>query len=67
MILCLGLAPIAAVAAGYICESFVVEYLVLALCALVALAFYVLIIKFQGDSLARREVEILEAVKEPSQ
>jgi len=67
MILCMGLAPIAAVAAGYISESFLVEYLVLAACALVAVGFYVLIIKFQGDSLSRREVEILEAVKEPSQ
>jgi len=66
MILCMGLAPIAAVAAGYIFESFVVEYLVLTACALVAVAFYVLTIKFQGDSLARREVEILEVVKEPS-
>jgi len=67
MILCMGLAPIAAVAAGYISESFIVEYLVLTACALVAVGFYVLIIKFQGDSFERREVEILEAVKEPSQ
>jgi hypothetical protein len=67
MVLFMGLPPFAAVAAGYIFESFLVEYLAIAGCALLAVAFYALIIKFQGDSLERREVEILEAVKEPSE
>jgi hypothetical protein len=33
----------------------------------VAVGFYFLIIKFQGESLERREIEILEVVKETSQ
>jgi hypothetical protein len=67
MILFMGLPPFAAVAVGYITESFLVEYVVLAACAAVAVGFYFLIIKFQGESLERREIEILEVVKETSQ
>ena len=67
MILFMGLPSFAAVAAGYITESFLVEFVVLAACAALAVGFYFLIIKFQGESLERREVEILEVVKEASQ
>ena len=66
MVLFMGLPPFAAIAAGYVAESLLVEYLVLAGCAVLAIGFYSLVIKFQGESLQRREVEILEAVKEPS-
>jgi hypothetical protein len=43
-----------------------VEYTLLALFALLALGFYLLMVNFQGRSLAKRELEILEAVKEPT-
>jgi hypothetical protein len=67
MILILGSLPFLATLAGYLSESFLIEYLVLALFALMAIGFYVLMVNFQGRWLARRELEILEAVKEPTQ
>lgn len=67
MILILGFLPFVATLAGYLSENFLVEYGVLALFALLAVGFYVLMVNFQGRSLERRELEILEAVKEPSQ
>jgi hypothetical protein len=66
MILVLGLLPFLATLAGYLSQSFLVEYSVLALFALLALGFYLLMVNFQGRSLAKRELEILEAVKEPT-
>jgi len=66
MILILGLLPFLATLAGYFSASFLVEYVVLALFALTAVGFYVLAVNFQGRSLAKRELEILEAVKEPT-
>ena len=65
MILMLGLPPLAAVAAGYIAESFLVEYVVLVFWAVLAVGFYFLLIKYQGSQLEKREIEILEVVKEP--
>ena len=66
MIFILGLLPFLATLAGYLSESFLVEYAVLALFALLAIGFYLLAVNFQGRSLAKRELEILEAVKEPT-
>ena len=43
-----------------------IEYMVLAVFAVLSVGFYLLIVNFQGRSLARREIEILEVVKEPS-
>jgi hypothetical protein len=34
--------------------------------AVVAVGFYSLMLNFQGRSLAKREIDILEAVREPS-
>lgn len=65
MIFVLGSLPFVATLAGYLSQSFLVEYGVLALFALLAVGFYLLMVKFQGRSLAKRELEILEAVKEP--
>jgi hypothetical protein len=66
MLLLLGVPPLAATLAGYLTESFLIEFAVLALFALSSVVFYFLMINFQGRTLERREIEILEAVKEPN-
>lgn len=59
----LTLPPLAAVAAGFVARSLLVEYVTLGVLAALAIGFYLLIIGSQGESLQRRELEILEAVK----
>lgn len=66
MIAVLGLPPLGAVAAAYIAQSLAIGYVTLFVFALIAVGFYLLIIDSQGELLQRREVEILEAVREPS-
>jgi hypothetical protein len=66
MIFVLSFLPFLATLLGYLSESFLVEYAALALFALLSVGFYVLMVNFQGRSLERRELEILEVVKEPS-
>ena len=66
MMLVLALPPLGATAAGYITQSLAIEYVTLSAFAVVAIAFYLLSIDSQGESLQRREVEILEAVREPN-
>ena len=66
IILLLALPPLAAAAAGFIAQSWVVEYATLALFAVFAVGAYLLVIGSQGEALQRREVEILEAIREPS-
>jgi predicted permease len=65
MVFALVLPPLAATAAGYVAQSLLVEYVTLAVLALVSLGFYMLLINSQGDSLQRRELQILEAVNDP--
>jgi hypothetical protein len=65
MIVFLALPPFAAAAAGYISQNLLVEYVTLAILAALSVGFYVLIIETQGESLQRRELEILEAVTDP--
>jgi len=65
MILGLALPPLAATATGYVAQSLLVEYVTLAVLAALAPGFYLLLINAQGDSLQRRELEILEAVNDP--
>ncbi|HEX8137526.1 MAG TPA: hypothetical protein VF544_08050 [Pyrinomonadaceae bacterium] len=60
--LLMGLAPVLAAAAGYLARSLIVKYVTLLGVACVALALYPLLLERQGRTLARREVEILEAV-----
>jgi len=64
-ILLLTIPPLSATVAGYYMESLLVEYAVLAVCALVSIGVYSFLINFQGRSLQRREIDILEVVKEP--
>ncbi len=65
IIILLMLAPLAATAAGYIGRNVVLEYVTLGVLALLSLVFYWLMIDAQGESLQRRELEILEAVNDP--
>ena len=66
MIFVLLTPPLAATFAGYLAGSFLVQYATLALLALIAVGIYSLLINVQGRTLARRELELLEAVREPT-
>jgi hypothetical protein len=65
MIILLALAPLAAAAAGYVAQSLVIEYVTLAVLAALSVGFYLMMIETQGESLMKREQEILEAVTDP--
>ena len=65
MILLLGIPPLAAVAAGFIFQSLMVEYATLAILAALSLGLYLGVIHSQGEMLQRRELEVLEAVTDP--
>jgi predicted permease len=60
--LLLAVPPFVAAALGYLAQSLIVKYATLSAFASAALLLYRLLIERQGRSLARREVEILEAV-----
>jgi hypothetical protein len=65
MIVLLALVPLAATAAGYVAQSVLVEYVTLALLAVLSLAFYLLLLTFQGEAVQKRELAIHEAVNDP--
>ena len=58
--------PILATLVGYVTRSLFNEYLVLLLFALVSVGLYSVMINLHGRLLARREIDILEAVREPT-
>lgn len=66
ILMLLSVPPLVATAAGYFTHSIFVEYATLAAFVALSIGFYLLIIKRQGRSLARREIEILDAVREPT-
>lgn len=66
IIILLALPPLGATAAGFIAQSWLVEYVTLALFAVLSVGGYLLLIGTQGEALQRREVEILEAIREPA-
>jgi hypothetical protein len=66
MILVLGAPPFLAAVAGYFSSSVLVSYATLALFAAMAIVVYAMVINAQGRDLARREIEILETVREAS-
>ena len=66
MILVLGGPPFLAAVVGYASGSVYVGYATLALFAFISVAVYAVVINAQGRDLARREIEILETVREPS-
>jgi hypothetical protein len=65
MIIVLALVPLAAAAVGYLAQSLLIEYVTLAILAVLSAGFYLLAIRSQGDSLQQRELEILDAVNDP--
>ena len=60
--LCIAAPPAFAVLAGYAAQSLPVEYAILAAFAVAGVAVYFLSLNAQGRLLARRELDILEAV-----
>ena len=66
MVIVLGAPPVVATAVGYFTSSLVYEYATLLGFAILAVGFYALVINFHGRTLARREIDILEAVREPT-
>lgn len=65
MIILLALPALASAAAGYVAQSLLIEYVTLAVLALLSVGFYLMMIETQGESLQKRELEILEAVTDP--
>ncbi len=65
MILLLGIPPLAAVAVGFIAQSLMVEYVTLGVLAALSMGLYLAVIQSQGETLQRRELEVLEAVTDP--
>lgn len=66
LIVLLSISPLASITAGYFTQSLTIEYVTLTLFASLAVCSYMLLIDLQGRALQRREVEILEAVREPT-
>ena len=65
LVILLALPPLAATLVGYFTQSMLNEYLTLLVLALVSVGLYFAIINLHGRKLERREIEILEAVREP--
>jgi hypothetical protein len=66
VLLMLALPPLGSVLAGYFTRSLLIEYATLAAFAALSVGLYFLMINFQGRALERREIDILEAVREPT-
>ena len=66
MVLVLATPPVVATLVGYFTRSLFYEYLALLGLVLLSVMFYLLMIEFQGRSLAKREIDILDAVREPA-
>ncbi len=65
MVILLASPPLFATLVGYFSESRLNEYLTLMALTLMSVGLYFLVLNFQGRSLERREMEILEVVREP--
>jgi hypothetical protein len=66
IVIMLSITPLAATLAGYFMRSLLIEYVALAVLALIAIGIYALVLSLHGRTLARREIDILEAVREPT-
>ena len=66
MVIVLSMPPLLATLVGMLTRSLVYEYVALLVLAVLCVGVYFLMLNFQGRSLQKREVEILEAVREPS-
>ena len=67
LLILLAAPPLAATLIGYATESLILEYATLAAIALILIGIYFFVINAQGRSLSRREIQILDAIKEPDQ
>jgi hypothetical protein len=65
MLVLLAVPPVLSVLAGYSTSNLLIEFLTMTGFSLVTTAIYFLTIGFQGKTLSRREIEILDAVREP--
>jgi len=66
VLLLLAVPPLGSALAGYFTRSLLIEYATLAAFAALSVGLYFLLINFQGRALERREIDILEAVREPT-
>jgi len=66
LILVMLVPPVVSALVGYFTRSLVNEFLLLTLFVFVSVGLYSLMINFHGRLLARREIDILEAVREPA-
>lgn len=66
IVIILSAPPVLAMMVGIFTRNLFYEYLTLLGLAVLSVGFYFVVLNFQGRSLARREIEILEAVREPS-
>ncbi|HSE16108.1 MAG TPA: hypothetical protein VLB46_03600 [Pyrinomonadaceae bacterium] len=66
MVIVLSAPPVLATLVGLFTGRLVYEYLALFAFVVLAIGFYFLMLNFQGRSLEKREIDILEAVREPS-
>lgn len=66
MVIGLSTLPVVATLIGIFTRSLLYEYAALFVFAVLAVGLYFLMLNFQGRSLAKREIDILEAVREPS-
>lgn len=66
MVIVLSTPPVLATIVGLYTRSMLYEYAALFVFAVLAVGFYFLMLNFQGRSLTKREIGILEAVREPS-
>lgn len=66
MVIVLSAPPVLATLIGVFTRNLVYEYAALFVFAVLAVGVYALMLNFQGRSLAKREIDILEAVREPS-
>ena len=66
MVILLATPPLAATLVGYFTRSLLNEYVMLVLFAVLSVGLYFVVINFRGRTLAKHEIEILEAVREPT-
>lgn len=62
----LAIPPFVATLVGYFTRSMLNQYLTLLVMTLLSMGLYFVALNFQGRVLARREIDILEAVREPA-
>jgi hypothetical protein len=67
LLILLAAPPLTATLIGYATESLILEYATLTAIALILIGIYFFVINAQGRALERREIQILEAIKEPDQ